>query len=232
MSSSYNYQGLLGSHLSINTPKHYQLYKKNNATMYETLEQQNNDILNDTELQLWWEHGTDKKTIIDEAQYLNNDELKEREQEFDDEYLDKIFDSRYNIALDSSNFLCKICKCLPEQWSDSEKQEFKEKYLEAEDYSARFIQRNHPKIYELGYINKIKIDNTLITKVKFKLLDNNFTLENDDGFTLNDIAFLGGNLFKVNFFFNNYYRKNAIIFMYLRSGESENILCCNIGCDT
>ncbi len=180
-------------------------------------------ILSDKELVEWWKqtHTKDQK-------------------EYDDQnFIDVIFNQKYKIALDASclgrKYLNKIMKInldnLPKDWSEEQCNEFRKKYC-IDDINARELKSNHPQIFELGYVTKVKINNILITNIILEPLDNKITVESDDGFTLNEIAYLATNFFKMIFWYTNHYRREACIFMYIKKHLNENILNVGVGCDT
>jgi len=71
------------------------------------------------------------------------------------------------------------------------------------------LELKFPEIYKIGFTNKLLIKDIKITKLKLNILNNKLKLQNDDGYTLNDIAYLAKLYFNLYFNFNQYYKENA-----------------------
>jgi len=71
------------------------------------------------------------------------------------------------------------------------------------------LELKFPEIYKIGFTDKLHIKNIKITKLKLNILNNKLKLQNDDGYTLNDIAYLAKLYFNLYFNFNQYYKENA-----------------------
>jgi hypothetical protein len=151
--------------------------------------------------------------------------------------VNQVFNIENKIGLDSAWFLriylehyLGIDESLPADWSDTQKEEFYDTY--PEDISARDLQLLHPEIYKLGYVDKIKFDDILITNIKLKLWDGNkIQIQNDGGFTLNEIAYLAGQFFKtVNWFRENFKRSDLVIFLDQKKPITDT-LHFSVSCD-
>ena len=138
----------------------------------------------------------------------------EDEKEYLEHQIQRIYDYKNGIAIEPYyafiyylNFYENI---------DFEENRPKDKYLNIrEDLSTKELKNKFPHIHKICYVDKIFINNVLVTKAKFKVLDNKFIIKDDGGFTLNDIAYLGQQLSKINFWFSKVFRIEASIKMNL-----------------
>jgi hypothetical protein len=144
------------------------------------------------------------------------------------ECLEHIYNLKYNIALDPTNFF--HIYLIHHHMDNSQALEDKLAIHQyPEQITARELKIKFPEIYKIGYLDKIKINNISIVKLKLIILNNTLKLQNDDGFTLNDIAFLSKKYFALNFHFAEYYKNNAEIVMNF--DMKKDILKVHIGSD-
>jgi len=147
--------------------------------------------------------------------------------------LDLAYNTKYHIGLNATAFRNKYLNEILDinpysgNLSDIQSDEFYEK--NPNNISVRELQTMQPEIYKLGYVDRIEVNNILITDIILKSDNNKLKLESMEGFTLNEIAYLANNYIKLLLWNRGSFGEDARMFMCGEKHKLDYKLIFNVG---
>lgn len=142
-------------------------------------------------------------------------------------YFNQLYDRKFEIALDANTLYHSYLKhFLNLDLSIKDISEDVKKQYPLEISTKELLEFS--EIFKAGYVNKINVGNNKITKIRLIIFGNKLDLQNEEGYTLNDIAVLVQKYFELNFYFNQYYKFAEISFSFKFKND---VLKVYVACD-